>query len=140
MWIDARTKKIESREIVPKDVGSETFEVNVLFLKGGTVYPNLFIDQADAVTGNSNHALDEVLGRVDWVMEHNDVAALDVAIRDESARIAATAEMQLIHKEVIPNQQSFLHGFGRDLEGLDGEGDDEDRDYYGGDERLDGFQ
>src|ERR1051326_7058502 len=50
---------------------------NVRFRQQGAVHVNTAIDDADAVAGQADHALDEALARVPRIMKHNDVTALD---------------------------------------------------------------
>ena len=89
------------------------------------------------ITGYADHALDEMLGRINRVMEHNDIATADVAIGKQMTQGAGgAAEMNFIHQQIIANQQSALHGFRGNLESLHHKGDHKQRDYDDRQERL----
>ena len=86
----------------------------------------------------ADDALDEVPVRLDGIFEHDDVTASDGADRQNRPfeRRRRGTEDELVHQQVIANQQVLLHRSGRDLEGLHDEGADEQRKDHRDDDRL----
>ena len=91
------------------------------------------------VAGNSDDALHKVDRGIQRIVEDDDVAALYLVIGQNPTRQVGVAEVQLVHQQVIANQQSILHGFGRNLERLRNERNNENRDDNDFHEPLDGF-
>src|SRR5579862_4338867 len=82
------------------------------------VYIDATVNHADAVSGNSDDPFNKVLAGMNRVMEHDDVAALHLSVRQEVTPEAAISEMQFIYQQIIADQQSFLHRLRRNLERL----------------------
>ncbi len=98
------------------------------------VHEHLAATDLDPVTGRPDDPLDEISLLVLRVLEHDDVAP----VRVPEARHAPVGERQLgaeeelVHEDVIADEQRVHHRTRRDREGLDHEGTDdegqEDRD------------
>src|SRR5687767_1170372 len=99
---------------------------------------NALVPYLDLLARQSNDPLDEIPLRILRVLEHDHFAAGDFLHGKErpfdSARIRA--EYELIDEQVIANQEVGLHRSGRNLEGLDDKGPDEERQHARDDERL----
>ena len=92
------------------------------------VHPHPLAGHAHPIARQSDHAFDEMLGRIQWVAKNNDVSAADLAIGKQLAPSSAPAVMDFIHQQVVADQQSLLHGFRGDLEGLRQKGYVKERD------------
>ena len=106
------------------------------------------VDHLDAVAGQADHALDVVGGVVLRQPEHHDVAALGLAEapiaageqrRRQRQRIMAVAVGVFRHEQVVADQQRRLHRAGRNVERLEQEGADDERDDAGVDQQPDEF-
>src|ERR1019366_8258668 len=72
---------------------------------------DLFVDDADAVAGDAHGALHEGHADVDGVAEHNNVAALDVAVGQQVfANRSAGREGHFVHQQVVADEQRVFHG------------------------------
>ena len=66
---------------------------------------DVLIFEPDVVPGNTHHALDECLLDIDRVAEHDDVAALDLAIgKDEFRRRSGRRVGHLVHQQMVADQ------------------------------------
>jgi hypothetical protein len=66
-----------------------------------------------------------MLTGVHRIIKNDDVAALYFAIGEKMAPEAITAEVEFVDQQVVADEQSVLHGLGRNLESLHDECDDE---------------
>src|SRR5208283_767489 len=76
------------------------------------------VDEAQAIAGQSDHALDKVLRGIQWVVKYDDVAPPDLPVRQEAVPARVTAIAEFVDKHVIANQQCLFHGTGRNGECL----------------------
>jgi hypothetical protein len=89
----------------------------------------------DDVARHADDALDEVLGRVLGIFEHDDVAVLRVGQGQDD--LVGEGDMgaveKLVDEQVVADEQGVEHGARGNLEGLDNEGpDDEGQDQGAG--------
>ncbi len=99
---------------------------------------DLLVLHLDGVAGLADHALDEILARVDGVDEDDDVAAtrireLDDALAEDRQPDAVA---QLVDQDVVADLQGLEHRARGDLERLHQEGADEERQEERDRERL----
>jgi len=108
-----------AREVIPIRINVVRLVVLIRLLQGLAVKVHLLVHDPQAVAGNPDNALDEGLLDVDRVTEDNDVAALDRFIGQQIlAHRAGGGVTQLVHQEVIADQQRVLHRAGGDDERL----------------------
>src|SRR5574340_212590 len=83
----------------------------------------LLVAILDDVAADADHALDEVLRRVERVLEHDDVAALRIGDRDHLAVDDRQPDPvgELVHQDEIADGERRPHRRRRDLERLDDE-------------------
>ena len=101
----------------------------------------------DAVAGQPDHALDVVGGVVLRQAEHDDVAARRLGAEDaprkqrrrQRNRIVAVAVGIFRDEQIVADQQRRLHRSRGDVEGLEQEGADHQRDQQSMDDDADGF-
>jgi len=55
-----------------------------------------------------------MLGRIDGIVEHNDVTTMDLPVRNDRVAHTSTAVTELVHQEVIADQE----GISIDSEGI----------------------
>ena len=92
--------------------------------------------EVDAIAGDADHALDQEHIRIARLEEDDDVAAMDGAIAHEGCPVRGRRQVHAIDEDVIANEQSVLHGAGRDDEVLKNEGQDEEADNDDGSSRT----
>ena len=91
-----------------------------------------FVAVFDGIARQSDDALDVVHFRLDGVVEHDDVAALDLSGRNQDVvdNRGSDAVGEFVYKDEVAFNQAGTHGAGRDLEWLGDKGaqdeDDED--------------
>src|SRR5579864_8268409 len=129
--INARIQEIEPGKVVSEWVGIEPEVADVWLFQRHSIDKYAFLDQLDAVSRHADHALHKVLRWVDWIVEHNDVAAANLPVRNDVIGDSASPVTQFIDQEVITDQQRVLHRLGRNLERLHDKGNDEDGDHHG---------
>src|ERR1700733_3194867 len=112
---------------------------------------DLTVDDLDAVAGKADAALDEIFAvfrRIDVRhLEDDHVAALRLRCEDatgygresERERVAAVAISELLDEQIVADEQRRLHRAGRNVERLEKEGADHERNKERVDDRLDGF-
>ena len=93
-----------------------------------------FVAIFDGIARQSDDALDVVHFRLDGVVEHDDVAALDLSGRNQHIvdNRGSDAVGEFVHKDEVAFNQAGAHGAGRDLErfgdkGTQDEDDENDR-------------
>ena len=98
----------------------------------------VFGPQLHRFAREADDALDEIALGLLWVLEHHDVEALDGPDRQHGALEAgfARAEHELVDEQVVADEEVVLHRAGRDLERLDDEGPDKERQDDRDDDRL----
>ncbi len=102
-------------------------ECDVGFVDFLAVNEELALNDADAVAGNSDDALDEVSGL--GVMEDDDVAALDVAIgKDPTGEFSGGGVNLLVHQEKVADEKGSLHAFRWNEERLKDKGEKKESD------------
>jgi hypothetical protein len=104
-------------------------EVDVGLVEGRAVDQHLLVAQLQRVAGQPDDPLDEVAIRLLGVLEDDDVTPADRVDRQQRpfGRAEGRREDELVHQQVIADEQVVLHRAGGDLEGLDDEGADEQR-------------
>src|SRR5579872_968213 len=112
---------------IVRPAGGEVVAVHPVAFKSGlhedgvrlrgkhAIHKDLAVDQPHSVAGNSDHTFDEVLMRVDGVVEDDDVVPLDVLI-GKQRHFHAGAEADFIHEQKVTDQQGILHRACGDLE------------------------
>jgi hypothetical protein len=91
-----------------------------------------FVAVFDGIARQSDDALDVVHFRLDGIVEHDDVAALDLSGRNQDVvdNRGSDAVGEFVYKDEVAFNQARAHGAGRDLEWLGDKGaqdeDDED--------------
>ena len=95
--------------------------MDVRFVERLAVDVDLLGSELERLAGEPDDALDEVAVRLVRVLEDDDVATPDVAHGQQLAcnRAGRRAEDELVHQQVIADEQVVLHRAGRDLERLD---------------------
>ena len=81
-----------------------------------------------------------MLGRIYGITKNDNIPALHPPVRHDRIPEPAAAESQLVHQQVIANQQRVLHGLRGYLERLDDERNDKDRDHHSRQQRLHGAE
>src|SRR5665213_77916 len=100
-----------AREIVAVRIDVIRLMIRVRLIQTNAVQVHLLVDQADAVAGHSDAALDEGLTDIDGIAEHDDIAALHVGVRQEIfAHRAVGGEGQLIHQQMVADEECVFHG------------------------------
>ena len=102
------------------------------------VHVDALVAHLDLLARQSDDPLDEVALRVFGILEDDDVPAVDLLHRQQRPLGAAgvRAEHELVDEQMIADEQVRLHRAGRNLEGLDDERPDEQREHDRNDERL----
>ena len=108
--------------------------VGAVRLVGGNLSVNGqdFVAVFDGIARQPDDALDVVHFRLDGVVEHDDVAALDLSGRNQDVvdNRGSDAVGEFVHKDEVAFNQARAHGAGRDLKWLGDKGaqdeDDED--------------
>jgi hypothetical protein len=91
------------------------------------------VNHLEAVPRQPDHPLDEIVGSV---AKHHDIAALRLAGQDAAGkqrrrkwkRVAAEAVAEFRDEQIVPDQQRRLHRAGGDIERLNQEAADDERD------------
>ena len=78
----------------------------------------LLVHQAYMIARDADGALDVIHGDVERIAEHDDVAAPRFPVRQQFAPWAGRRVYQLIHQNVIADQQRAHHGCARNYERL----------------------
>src|SRR6202035_3421743 len=120
--------EVQARELVAEDVMRARTVADIGFLQRIAVDVHLAVDQADAIAGNSHHALHKMLSGMYGIPEDDDVSTLHSLVGHEQIPEAASAIAEFVDQQVVANQQRVFHRLGGNLEGLDDEGDDENCD------------
>ncbi len=98
--------------------------------KRDPVHEHLAVDDAEMVTGNAHHSLDQHGGL--RVMENDDVAARDWTIRQKPfCQPIGGREHLLVEEKKISNQERALHAFRGNEKGLQQKRKHEQRDHHG---------
>jgi hypothetical protein len=100
------------------------------------IHVDLSIDQAQAISRHTHNPLYEVLAGMNRIVKDHNIAAMHRAVRKDAVQKSVAAVTQLVHQQVVPDQQRVFHGLGRNLESLDDKGNDKDRDHYGSQQLL----
>ena len=95
---------------------------------GDSVEVDDAVAEVNAVARDAYRALDEEEVGLTRLEEDDDVAAADVAIVDEGRPFCRRSEGDTVYQDVVADEESLLHGGGRDLEVLEDEGHDEEAD------------
>ena len=82
------------------------------------------------IPGHSYHAFHKMLPGVNGIVKNDHVAAPDLLVRHHPIANASTVA-ELVHQQVVADQQRVFHRLGRNLEGLHGKGDDEHGNHHG---------
>jgi hypothetical protein len=125
--VDLGVGALEAGEVVAEVVGRAGAVDGIGLGEGMAVDVDAAFAEAEMVAGDTDDSLDEVEGGVDGVMEDDDVAAMDGCGGKEGACAIGSGSL-LVDEEKVAYEEGGLHGFRGDAEGLDAEGDDEDRD------------
>ena len=88
------------------------------------------------IAGETDDTLDEMEGGVDGIVEDDDVAAVNGGGGENAGVRRCSASGLFVDEEEVADEESGLHGFRWDAEGLHAEGDNEDRDDDEVEERL----
>ena len=106
-------------EIVAVEIGVGGGVEGVGLVDGLAVEDEPLVHEVDVVAGHADGALDVILLDIERVAEHDDVAAPHVAIRQQVAGNRPRRRVdQLVHQQVIADQQRPHHGGARYDEGL----------------------
>ena len=93
------------------------------------VQVDLFVDQADAVAGNTDHALDVVFLDIQRIPEHDNVAALYRFVRQQvTGEGPGGCVRHAVDDEMIADEQVVFHRRRRNHEGLRNGARGEDQD------------
>src|SRR5580704_1523983 len=95
--------KVQTRELVAKDVVRARTVADIGFLQRNAVNVHLAVDQADAIAGNSHHTLHKMLGGVYGIAEDDDVSALHSLVGHEQIPEAASAIAEFVDQQVVAN-------------------------------------
>ena len=113
-------------------------KIDVGLIEPCAVDVHALVLQLDGFARQPDDALDEIALRILRILEHDHVLALDRLHREHRALGPGDgrAEHELVHQQMIADQQVLLHRPGRYLERLDDERADEERQHDGDNERL----
>ncbi len=88
------------------------------------------VAKVDVVAGNADDALHHIQARFRRREKDDDIAALNLPVRDHRARPPGfRGQGHAVDEDVVADEQGVLHRAGGDLEGLQVEGDDEQPDH-----------
>ena len=127
---------VSAGKLVPKYVMRQRAVTNVRFRQRSAVHVHSPVDQAYAISRHSHHALHEVFAGMNRIVENDDISAVDRAVGQDMIQKSTAAIAQLIHQQIIPDQQGVLHGLGGNLKSLDDKRDNKHRDDHSGQQRL----
>ena len=104
--------------------------IGVRLVKRLAVEEERLVLQVEMVAGNAHGAFHEGLRDIHGVTEDDDVAALDLVVRQQVTRDRTGGRVgKLVHQQVIADQQGIFHGAGRDDESLhQGSGAEQEQD------------
>src|SRR5262249_51367197 len=103
----------------------------------GSVHEDRFILQMNAISGQADHTLDEIGGRLKRIEENNNVPAMDGAVRKHVVPGSVViSKVEFVSQEEVADQERVLHGLGRHAEGLHHKRDNEHHDHGNGELRL----
>ena len=115
--IQQRQVRLAIGKIIAERIGIRSLVNHVRLGKFFPVAVYLLVDDLDVIAGNAHYALYEGLADVHRIAEHDDIAVARVLIRqDVLADAARPSVSQLVHQQMIANQQRVLHGAGRNHE------------------------
>ena len=133
---------IGALECALERIEAKSFEITVGAV--GALRPRLSVDRQplvavfDDVAADADHALDEILRRIDRIAEHDDVATLRVAQRDDllfDDRQADTVD-EFVDENEIADLERGSHRRRRNLERLSEKRSQQKHDQQNGKERL----
>ncbi len=129
---------VARRELVGVRRAGRLEEVHVRFVEHRAVDVDALVAQLEGLAGQADDALDEVALRVLGVLEDHDLSAPHVGDGQQGPleRGGRRREHELVHQQVIADEQVVLHRSRRDLEGLHDPRAHEQRQDHGHHDRL----
>src|SRR2546423_5139671 len=98
---------------------------------------HILIDELQMIPWQTDDALHEVLVVLKGILENNDVATLERAVRQQFFVPRTTAtENEFIDQEMVADQKGSLHGSGGNLESLNNEAGAEESENHGDEQGL----
>src|SRR5207244_13269825 len=94
---------------------------HVRLLQRKPIHPYLAFYQANVIPGDAHYAFHKMLAWIYRIVENNNIAAPDLLVGHNPIANASPVA-QLVHQEVVADQQRVFHSLGRTLERLDGKG------------------
>src|ERR1700682_2144074 len=80
---------------------------------------DLLIDQLYVISRQTNHTLHKVLMILVWIFKNDDIPSLQRTVREHLLiPCAAPSKNELVHQQVVANQERSFHRSGRNLERL----------------------
>src|SRR5271166_3829409 len=127
---------VHSGKVIAIQVVEGLDESHVGLVESLAVDQDSFVHHPKVVSRHADHALHEVLLRVHRIMKHDDIPAVDLLVRHQMVAPYASPIAELVHQQIIPDEQRVLHRFRRNLERLHNESDHEDRNHHRPHQRL----
>ena len=115
-------------------------EDRVAVVLANSVDVHMLVDEPHMISGNGDHALDEVLLGIHGIAKDDDVLPLDTVVGHQPVPQSRMSVVRLVDQQVIADQQGLLHRLGRYLERLHNKRNHEDRDHDGAGQRLERVQ
>src|ERR1700677_730347 len=125
------------RKIIAEGIFESRFVNHVWLRQRIAIYIDMLVDDPNAISGQTDHALYVVRMIVEWKLEDDNIAAANCAVRKKLfVPSSVSFEYELIHQQMISDQHRRLHGLGRNFETLNDEGGSEKRKQNGYQKRF----
>src|SRR5216684_4123828 len=129
-------RNVEARKVVAEHIVRRVQKAHVGFLQRLAVNPHLLIDQAQLVSRQPNHTLDEMLLRIDRIVKDDNVAARNLLVRHHTIAQTRSAVAELVHQQIVAYKKRVHHRFRRNLKSLHHKRDYKHSDHYCACQRL----
>src|SRR5690348_15554528 len=105
------------REVITIKVEIRKAVDDVLFLKRISVEINHCVAQVNAIPRKADDAFYKILRRIDRIVKHDNVAALNGPVREKLSQDSSSgAEVELICQNEVPDEKGVFHGLRRNAE------------------------
>ncbi len=128
---DARVAVNLGGKVVEIGIGGGGLEGGVGLVEELTIDENTTVVDTDAIAGQADEALDQILPGVERGVEGVDFAALDAVLGENLEPEGGWGEGGAVHEEEVADQQGVFHAFGWDNHWLGEEGQEKEGDDYG---------
>src|SRR5262249_24001123 len=110
----ARTEELivgGRKAVIQRVVTGARIMHDVRLIQELSIYVHVAIDDFQAVAGQTNHTFNEMLMVIVGILEDNNVAALQRAIREELLvpSVSSSAKNEFVDEQMIPDEKRLLH-------------------------------